>query len=219
MVERKLPKLETGVRFPSPAPSARRRVLTSVRDSSRPRTPSTTGPVGQSDARTVLAGGGRLADLATEVDQPDVHRRLELLGHELLEQPLGAFGRRSSAPGRAASPPGARACRPGSSRGRTRTPSRPPPSWARRRGATRGTPRLGVRTPRAPTGRSGPRAADLAQDRLDPGAFVLLSPPERIVSASSAVGARPRRPTWGTARGAARTRARRSGRSCAATAP
>ena len=180
MAERKLPKLETGVRFPSPARSER----------SRRTEEEVAGAVGhRSFERTLLdTVGRRLADLAAQSDQ---RRR------------AAAFAAR---PGRGRRGDG-RPSRPRPSAGsapdvrdpvhvgvdrdrvvdRARTTSPRRPSSGRRPGATSGTRDLVVggvadkrrevvADPRARGSRAGSPGSD--------GAFVFASPPERIASAT-----------------------------------
>ena len=96
MAERKLPKLETGVRFPSPAlfRSVQRRRVTRYR-----------GAVGHRSFSGHWAHRGtrRLADLTAEPDERHVQRGAQPVRHQLVQDAVGAFGRglrRASIPSR-----------------------------------------------------------------------------------------------------------------------
>ena len=149
MAERKLPKLETGVRFPSPALTAlpsRRLAIRPQRYRRRRRAEILQRALAASRRR-------RLADLASQPDERHVQRRAEPVGHQLVQEPVGALGARPSAgPARAASSPGARACRPASRHGRARSSGPPPRSSGRCRAATSGS-----RAPRRPPWRAAAR--------------------------------------------------------------
>src|SRR5688500_2421120 len=86
MAERELPKLETGVRFPSPAPL--RPDLATLREhQGSGRT--------ELEHRAVLAPRpAGLTDLAPEPDQSDVQRHADLGGHQLLQEPMRFVGAR-----------------------------------------------------------------------------------------------------------------------------
>src|SRR2546430_5591338 len=90
MAERKLPKLETGVRFPSPAPSRGPSGTSSSTLRQGPRSRRT--KILQRAQRA--SGRRRLADLAAQTDQPHMQRGSESVGDKTVQQPVGTLGAR-----------------------------------------------------------------------------------------------------------------------------
>src|SRR6476660_7474128 len=90
MAERKLPKLETGVRFPSPAPGRWSCEMSSSPLRQVPRS----GGAQILEWAELASVRRRLADLASEPDQPHVQRGPEPVGNQIVQQPVGALGAR-----------------------------------------------------------------------------------------------------------------------------